>query len=66
MRVANKVPELSYREVLDLARKVASWPELRGRILPARGPRGSRVNRLRARHMQRALRAWSELGREGS
>ncbi|HEY2938150.1 MAG TPA: hypothetical protein VGJ25_16220 [Gaiellaceae bacterium] len=62
----SKVPELTYREVLELARKASSWWELRAQVIPPRGPRGSRVNRLRSRHMQRALRAWSELGREGT
>jgi hypothetical protein len=64
--VARKVPELTYRELLEIARSVRTWSELRSKVLPARGPRGSAVNRVRMRTMQRALRAWSELGREGT
>jgi hypothetical protein len=57
--------ELSYRQVLEIAKACGSWLELQAKVLPPRGPRGSRSNRLRMRHTQRSLRAWSELGREG-
>jgi hypothetical protein len=58
--------DLAYRDVLAIARQVHTWKELQLEILPARGPRGSRVNRIRARLTQRCLRAWSEIGREGT
>lgn len=56
----------TYKEVLELARQSHTLPELMGRVLPARGPRGSRQNRLRSTLMPRVLRAWSEIGREGT
>lgn len=64
--MARKVQELTYREVLERMRGARSFDEGAYPLLPARGPKGSAQNRVRMRTMQRALRAWSELGREGT